>query len=74
MVDLVFLGPASVSHTDPPLGQLEPGSRVFAEPEVAERLLQTGLFELAEAPPADTEGNEAPVDPDTQPDSSAQED
>lgn len=72
MVTLVFLGPASVSHTDPPLGQLEPGTRVFAEPEVAERLQQTGLFELDEKP--DAGSDEASTEPADQPDSSAQED
>lgn len=74
MVVLVYVGPAGVSHTDPPLGQLELSTRIFAEPAVAERLLQSGLFEVAQEPVADGESDVEPTEPATQPDTSAQED
>lgn len=57
MVELVYVGDPGRSHTDPPVGQLEPGARIHAEDDVAQRLLATGNFEIAHDP----EPSEEPV-------------
>lgn len=75
MVELVYIGDPGKSHTDPPVGQLEPGAHIHAEDDVAQRLLATGQFEIAHAPdekPADSPAKGKKVA--AQPDTTAQED
>lgn len=70
MVELVYVGDPGRSHTDPPLGQLEPGAHIHAEDDVAQRLLASGAFEIAHAPDPPAKGKKGAAQPDT----TAQED